>query len=93
MYIDMDTIIKLASLLTALGVILGAIVWCVKFVARQKKQDKEIAAMCEEQTLMCFAILACLKGLREQGCNGAVTEALGKMEKHLNKQAHKWEAL
>lgn len=93
MYVTVDLIIKIASLLTALGVIAGVIVWGVKFVVRQKRQDKEIAAMCEEQTIMCFAILACLKGLREQGCNGPVTEALGKLEKHLNQQAHKWEAL
>lgn len=93
MYVTVDLIIKIASLLTALGVIVGVIIWAVKFVARQKKQDKEIAAMCEEQTIMCFAILACLKGLREQGCNGPVSEALGKLEKHLNQQAHKWEAL
>lgn len=93
MYIDINIIIKIASLLTAMGVIGGVISWGVKFVVRQKKQDKEIAAMCEEQTIMCFAILACLKGLQEQGCNGPVSEALGKLEKHLNKQAHKWEAL
>ena len=93
MYVDIETVIKFASLLTALGIIGGVVVWCVKFVGRQKKQDKELEAMCEEQTIMCFAILACLKGLREQGCNGPVSEALEKLEKHLNKQAHKWASL
>lgn len=93
MYVDIDTFIKLAALITALGVLGGVMTWCFRFVERQKKQDKEIAAMCEEQTIMCFAILACLKGLQEQGCNGPVTEARGKLEKHLNKQAHKWEEL
>lgn len=33
-------------------------------------------------------ILACLKGLKEQGCNGPVTEAIDKIQKHINKQAH-----
>lgn len=93
MYIDGELIIQVASVLTAIGVIGGVLLWCFRFVSRQKKQDKEIAAICEEQTIMCFGILACLKGLREQGCNGPVSEALEKMEKHLNKQAHKWEAL
>jgi Na+/melibiose symporter-like transporter len=93
MYIDADVVIKAASLLTALGVIGGVVVWCVKFIGQQKKQDKELAAMCQQQTIMCFAILACLKGLREQGCNGPVSEALEKLEKHLNKQAHKWAEL
>ena len=32
--------------------------------------------------------LAALKGLKEQGCNGPVTETLAEMEEHLNKQAH-----
>lgn len=90
---DFEIVIKIASLVTALGVIGGIPVWCFRFVARQKMQDKELAAMCEEQTIMCFAILACLKGLREQGCNGPVSEAQGKLEKHLNQQAHKWEEL
>lgn len=43
----------------------------------------------EEQTLLTYGILACLKGLKEQGCNGPVTEAIDKIEKHLNIQAHK----
>jgi hypothetical protein len=33
-------------------------------------------------------VLACLKGLKEQGCDGPVTEALGKLEAHLNQAAH-----
>ena len=93
MYLNVDTVMQGAALLTALGVIGGVVVWCVRFVARQKRQDREIAAICEEQTMICFGVLACLKGLREQGCNGPVSEALGKLEKHLNQQAHKWEEL
>lgn len=93
MYIDVDIVIKAAAVLSALGAIGGVLLWCFRFVAQQKRQDKEIAAICEEQTIMCFGILACLKGLREQGCNGPVTEAQEKLEKYLNKQAHKWEAL
>ena len=86
--INADTIIKLASVLTALGVICGAAVWCVKFVARQKAQDKAITEIKHEQTLICYGVLACLKGLGEQGCNGPVTEARNKLEKHLNRAAH-----
>ena len=37
---------------------------------------------------MVYGILACLKGLKEQGCNGPVTEAVNKIEKHINKAAH-----
>lgn len=42
----------------------------------------------EEQTLLTYGILACLKGLREQGCNGPVSEAINKIDKYLNQKAH-----
>ena len=89
--ISADTIVKIAALLTALGVIGGVVVWCIKFVDRQQKQDKELAAIRREQTLICYGVLACLKGLKEQGCNGPVTAALDKLEKHLNQAAHEEE--
>ena len=42
----------------------------------------------DELCLLTYAVLACLKGLKEQGCNGPVTEAIGKIEKHTNQKAH-----
>ncbi len=88
MYIDIETFIELAALLTALGVIGGAALWAVKFVDRQKKQDQELTAIRKEQTLICYGVMACLRGLKEQGCDGPVTAALDKLEKHLNQAAH-----
>ena len=72
----------------------------VRWLDKQKKQDEDIkelrkhheedmASIKEEQTLLVYGVLACLKGLSEQGCNGPVTEAIGKFEKHLNEKAHK----
>ena len=49
---------------------------------------RSLKAILKEQTLICFGVLACLKGLKEQGCNGPVTAALDKLEKHLNQAAH-----
>jgi len=86
--INAQTLITIAGVLAALGTIGGVVVWCVKFVDRQRKQDREIAAIRKEQTLICYGIKACLQGLKEQGCNGPVTEALDKLDKHLNKAAH-----
>lgn len=86
--INAETIIQVAAVLTALGGIGAVVVWCIKFVDRQKKQDKEITAIREEQTLICYGVRACLQGLKEQGCNGPVTEALTKLDKHLNVAAH-----
>lgn len=42
----------------------------------------------EEQTLIVYGLLASLKGQHEQGCNGPVTEAIDKLEKHINQKAH-----
>lgn len=89
--ISAEMLVDLAALLTALGVIGGVVVWGIKFIARQQKQDKELTAIRKEQTLICYGILACLRGLKEQGCDGPVTEALGKLEKHLNQAAHEEE--
>ena len=89
--ISADTIIKFAAVLAALGGIGGVVVWCVKFVQRNDRQDKELDAIRKEQTVICYGILACLKGLKEQGCNGPVTAALDKLEKHLNQAAHEEE--
>lgn len=43
----------------------------------------------EEQQISIYCLLACLKGLQQLGANGDVTEAINKIEKHLNNAAHK----
>lgn len=86
--INADTLVMLAQLLTALGVIGGVVLWCFKFVQRSRRQAEELKAIRKEQTLICYGLLACLKGLKEQGCNGPVTEAMDRMEQHLNQAAH-----
>ena len=93
-------IISAAAVVTALGVLIGILVKVVRWMDRQKQQDTDINelrnkhnsdmdSMKQEQTLLVYGILACLKGLKEQGCNGPVTEAINKIEKHLNENAHK----
>lgn len=79
----------LAATITALGVVFGAIFAVHKWFLKQEKQDTDIKAIKEEQTVLTQGVLACLQGLHEQGCNGPVTSAIEKLENHLNKQAHK----
>ena len=78
-----------AATITALGVIFGAVFTIYKWFLKQEKQDRDIKSIKEEQTVLVHGVLACLMGLKEQGCNGPVTEAIDQIEKHLNKQAHK----
>ena len=75
--------------------IVGAFVALVTYIRkifgwfdRQEKQDKEIREMKDEQAILTKGILACLKGLSEQGCDGPVTAAINEIEAHINKNAH-----
>lgn len=83
-----QSIVTVAAVIGAIVAIVAYFAKAVRWVDRQKKQDKELAAMKEEQTILTYGVLACLKGLKEQGCNGPVTEAIDKIEKHLNQKAH-----
>ena len=85
----MELITTLAATITALGVIFGVIFAIYKWYLKQERQDKDIKAIKEEQTILTQGVLACLKGLKEQGCDGPVTAAIKQIETHLNKQAHK----
>ena len=84
-----EIIITVASVITALGVILGLFITIHKWVLKQNKQDIDISSIKEEQSILTKGVLACLKGLKEQGCDGPVTTAIVEIEDHLNKQAHK----
>lgn len=79
----------LAAAITALGVIFGAIFAIYRWFLKQEKKDNDIKSIKEEQSVLVHGVLACLMGLKEQGCNGPVTEAIEQLENHINKQAHK----
>lgn len=89
MYIDVQTIITTAAALGALVALFGALFAVYRWYLRQNKQDEEIKALKEEMCLLTYGVLSCLKGLKEKGCDGPVTEAIGKIEKHMNEEAHR----
>ena len=97
--LNWQTIITASAVLAAVIAIVVNFAKVVRWVDKQKQQDGDIKSlrdihisdmdhMKEEQTLIVYGLLACLKGLKEQGCNGPVCEAIVKIEKHLNKRAH-----
>ena len=79
---------SLAAVIGALGGIFGAIFAFYKWFLKQEQQDKDISAIKQEQAILTEGILACLQGLREQGCNGPVTAAITKIEAYINAKAH-----
>ena len=79
----------------AAAAIVGAAIAIINYLKKlfgwfdkQEKQDTEIKEIKEEQQILTYGILACLKGLHEQGANGPVTAAIDTIEKHMNKKAH-----
>lgn len=84
-----EVVIIIASVITALGTIIACFTTIHKWILRQNKQDEDIKSIKEEQKVLTTGVLACLKGLKEQGCDGPVTEAISSIENHLNKEAHK----
>ena len=84
-----EKIITIASMITALGVIFGTIFTIYRWYLKNEKQDESIKEIKKEQSILTKGVLACLKGLHEQGCNGPVTHAINEIEEHINEEAHK----
>lgn len=94
-----QSVITLAAVVGAVVALVTYFSKIVRWVDKQNEQDTDIkqlkkhheddmTSIKEEQTLVVYGVLACLKGLKEQGCNGPVTEAIHKIEKYLNQKAH-----
>ena len=87
--ISIDTLITIAAAISALGVIFGLVLAIYRWYLKQETQDKDIARIKEEDTLIVFALSACLDGLQQLGANHTVPIAKDKLDKYINKQAHK----
>lgn len=92
-------IIKLAEIIGACSVILGVILGGYKLYdklldrldgveQRVTSLEQENRSIKKENTLVIYALGACLDGLHQQGCNGKVTEAMDKISKYINNAAH-----
>lgn len=76
------------GIIVAAITIMGGIFIVVKFVLKIKGLIKEVEALKEEDTLICYALSACLDGLIQLGANHTVPIAKDKLDKYLNKKAH-----
>ena len=87
--VSADTIITIAAVIGALGVIFGVVFAVYRWYLKQEKQDKDIAHIKEDDTLIVFALSACLDGLQQLGANHTVPIAKDKLDKYINQRAHK----
>ena len=83
-----QSVLGAAAIIGAVVAIIGYLRKLFGWFERQEMQEKELKAIQDEQAILTEGILACLKGLHEQGANGPVTEAITKIENHLNEKAH-----
>lgn len=97
--ITAETIITAGAVLGAVTAIGGALIAVYKKLKKPDKNEeliKSLKAQHEddirhiktENTLICYALSACLDGLLQLGCNHTVPDAKSKLDKHLNQQAH-----
>lgn len=88
MTVTSQTIITVAAVLAALFALFGYYNKAHNWYLKQEQQDKDIKSIKADNTMLTYGVLACLKGLHEQGCDGPVDEAITKFEKYLNQKAH-----
>jgi uncharacterized iron-regulated membrane protein len=89
----------IAGIVGGIAAVCGIIYAFVRWILRQNKQSTDIEALRqhheedqaklkEELCVITYALFAALDGLKQQGCNGAVTSAHTMLQKHINKSAH-----
>lgn len=99
MVVTTETIVTIAAVITAVGVIFGVIFKAYKLYLKQfeqdaaikklkEKTDKDMKRIQTENTLICFALSACLDGLSQLGANHTVPIAREKLDNYLNTAAH-----
>lgn len=88
MTISAQTIISAAALIGAIAAIFGLIFAVYRWYLRQNKDTEEIKHLKKENTLICYALSACLDGLVQLGANHTVPKAKEKLDKYLNQSAH-----
>ncbi len=93
-----QTIITTAALIAAVIAIAGYYNKVYSWIKHQEEQDKRMdriehdaQAVQKELTLIVYGLSACLDGLGQLGANHTVPIAKDKLDKHINKQAHRQE--
>lgn len=78
--IDTSKLMAILSLATAVGGLLAGV---INLIIRFRKLEKHDKQDHETQIVILEALFAVLDGLKQQGCNGPVTEAREKLRKRV----------
>lgn len=88
MTIEITTIKTIAEVIALVVLFYAYFSKVTRFIDKQKQLEGELKSIKSEQAILTYGVLACLKGLQEQGCDGPVTDAIARIEKYLNQAAH-----
>ena len=99
MTLTWQTLVTAAAILAAAVAIIGYLKKAFNWFAVQEEQTKDIAELKQkeakdisdikrEQTMIVYALSACLDGLVQLGANHSVPVARDKLDKYINQQAH-----
>ena len=86
--ITAQNLITVGAVLSAVIAIAAYFVKIHNWYLKLEAQNKDIKATKKEQTMVIYALSACLDGLQQLGANSAVTAAKDKLDKFINQQAH-----
>ena len=93
-----ESIITVAAVLAAVVAIAGYYNKVYSWVKHQEEQDRRMdkiehdaQSVQKELTLIVYGLSACLDGLGQLGANHTVPVAKDKLDKYINKQAHRQE--
>lgn len=93
-----ESIITVAAVLAAVAAIAGYYNKVYSWIRHQEEQDKRMdkiehdaQSVQKELTLIVYGLSACLDGLGQLGANHTVPVAKDKLDKYINKQAHRQE--
>lgn len=96
MVIDLNNVANwIVAILTIGTPFLAICKWILSVIDRiknveeeEEKLEKEIKDSKDERMILLKGQLACLKGLKEQGCNGPVTQVIQDIEKYMIDKSH-----
>ena len=86
--ISVETILSVASVITAVITIGGVIFAIYRWYLRQNRDTEEIKKLKHENAIICYALSACLDGLIQLGANHSVPTVKDKLDKYINQTAH-----
>lgn len=99
MTVTWQTLVTAAAIIAAAVAIIGYLKKAFNWFAVQEDQTNDIAELKQkeakdisdikrEQTMIVYALSACLDGLVQLGANHTVPVARDKLDKYINQQAH-----